>query len=357
MTRPTLSPLPLLVALGAAAFLSACGGTNPPVEEPPATAKAAPEEDATLECEGPPVTLTFDWPPTLQAAVRSLEIIEIRDTREPEPSRQAIETRHRLEVAPAGDDLRVAFQPVGDGRPRLDGLILEYGDRRADLRISGKDGTVVGIEGVEAMRAVHDEVRREAGLDEREAQDLLGRLEPEALTGEVRAWWHLVLSGWAGRTLACGEAASSTGRAPVWALGGEEVPMAFEWRYLGHEPCSEESGRGGQECVELAVVGRADPEEARRLHEARIRAVGGERAKGLRVQQAELVRVVQVRLEPRGMVLHGFRAEEHVGSAIELPDGKEVARRQSEGHAVAFQYGTGAPAVDSPDEPGHPGGP
>jgi hypothetical protein len=340
-----------------------CGGSGPEPEapRPGAAGEAVPDADAVakgqeppLECEGPPVTLSLDWPADLKARVQSLEVVEIRDSREEDPARQALETRHRMGVAPVEAGLRVTFRAMGDGRPRLDGFLLEYGGERADLVISKDDGTVLALEGLEAMRAAHDDVRRESGLGEREAEALVARFEPNVLRDEVRGWWNLILSGWVGRTIGCDEAQTTEGSTPVWALGGAEVPMSFEWRYLGSEPCAAESGRGDRQCVELAVVGRADSDETRRLHEERIRAVEGDRAEGLTVQRAELVRLVQVRMEPEGMILHGIRAEEHVGSAFELPDGEVAGRRQSEGHAVIFQYGS--PDVQWDDEPGEPGG-
>lgn len=354
----------IIIGIVATWAVAGCGGSNPDPAAPASDAVEAAvpdvenvahgEEEAPLECEGPPITLTFQWPPDLSAEVQSLEVVELRDSREEEPARQAAETRHRFQVEPDPEGLRVAFEALGEGRPRLDGLLLEYGGHRPDMILSEEDGAVRDLRGIEAMREGHEEVEREANINDREAAEILARFEPNVLLEEVRGWWDLVLSGWAGRTIGCDEVVKTDGQAPIWALGGEEVPIDYEWQYLGSEPCAEESGRGEQQCAELVVVGRADPDVTRDLHEARIRAVGGAQAEGLTVQRAELVRLVQIRVEPEGMRLHGIRAEEHVGSAFELPDGEQAGRRQSEGHALLFRYGSDE--VHSPDEPGEPGG-
>jgi hypothetical protein len=357
--------LPRILAIVPLAAIVGCGssGPEPRAANSEAVEAAVPnaeqiaegDERPPLECEGPPITPTFDWPPNLRADVRSLEVIELRDSREGDPANQVVETRHRLHIDSHEDGLRMAFEADGEGRPRLDGFLLEYGGQRPDMILSPEDGSIRALEGLDAMRAAHAEVTREADINSREGAEILARFEPNVLLEEVRGWWRLALSGWAGRTIACEETIKTDGEMAVWALGGSQVPMAYEWRYLGSEPCEEESGRGGQTCAELVVVGRADPAETRRLHEERIRAVGGPRASGLKVQRAELVRLVQVRLEPEGMLLHGIRAEEHIGSAFELPDGEVAGRRQSEGHAILFRYGT--QAVPSPDESRDPGGP
>ncbi|MFW6050042.1 MAG: hypothetical protein ACODAU_02640 [Myxococcota bacterium] len=353
-----------VVALGLAA--GACAsGERPEAETPASPPEArAPEpepgvveddEEELIECEGPPIELAFAWPETLEASVRSLELIEIEDSREEEPAQHAVPTRHRLEVQPRNDDrLAVRFETDGPGRPRLDGLLVEYGEVRPTLVVSEEGGELVAVEGVDAMRAAHDEVRDEQELSDEEASQVLERLDEDKLLPDMRAWWHMALSGWVGRRIGCDEVQTSQAKMPIKTLGAEGVSMELEWRYLGSAPCEEESGRGGQRCAELAVVARADPERTLELLEERVKKTAGQQAGSVDVQRAELVRLVRLRVEPATMILHGVRAEEHIASAFQLQGEPVAGRRQSDAHVLAFRYGTAA--LQSEDEPGGAGG-
>ncbi|MFW6086581.1 MAG: hypothetical protein ACODAG_05195, partial [Myxococcota bacterium] len=317
-----------LLLLGAGGSLGACASSERPEVETPtegASEEASEEapaeaevrerpdevaEEEAIECEGPPVELAFGWPRRLEARVKSLELIEIEDSRGEEPARHGVPTEHRLEVSPGGEDrLHVQFAAVGDGRPRLDGLIMEYGGERPTLVVGEEEGNLLALEGVGKMKASHDEVSEEQGLDEKEAAEIFQRLREEPLLDDARGWWHLVVSGWAGRRIGCDEAQTETREMPIKTLGGVSVPVAIEWRYLGEVPCGEGSGRQGQTCVELAALVQADPAQTQKLLEGRVQAASGAQGNALRVQRAELVRMVRVRVEPETLVLHRVRAE------------------------------------------------
>lgn len=372
MDRPKArATAPVLVAVlwSAGTLLGACASSEGPEVETaskaasePAPAEAevrkAPDEVAeeeAIECEGPPVELAFGWPKRLQARVKSLELIEIEDSRQEEPARHGVPTEHRLEVSPGGEDrLDVRFAAVGDGRPRLDGLIMEYGDARPTLVLDEEDGSLLALEGVKQMKESHEQVSEEQGLGEEEAAQLFQRLREAPLLDDARAWWHLVVSGWAGRRIGCDEAQTETREMPIKTLGGISVSVGIEWRYLGKAPCGEGSGREGQTCVELAALVQADPEQTQKLLEERVQAANGAQGQSLEVQRAELVRMVRLRVEPETLILHRVRAEEHIASAFALPGGRAAGRRQSDVHALAFQYGTDT--VESADESGDVGG-
>lgn len=229
----------------------------------PASAQTAPDS----------VTLRFGWKEGTEARVRYTQLIEREGDRD-QPSRLEIEgelTMHvhehdgglliehldplvtRFQASPplaADDPHRLVYSRLGTPMPHY---------------VVSVDGTLVGIEGQEALRTALAELlgpaAAQAGTLESVGRELLN--EP-LLLGTARERWNAQVGLWLGSTLKVGEPTVAETEEANPLLPSVVLPYVYRFELLGMEPCDDAEPRGPA-CARLGMMSLADPEELARV--------------------------------------------------------------------------------------------
>jgi hypothetical protein len=287
------------------------------------------------------VHLRFGWHAGLNAQVETTRL-QVRVSEGTDSTSGS--AQYMMHVAPHPSGLVVSYDnfvfPVtaDTGQAAQAGTLAEQAAAMVPKVVVDSAGAFVGIQDVEAVRARLDTLMTQM-LEAEEAaaarETIAAMVTEEALAGIAAQEWNAIVGRWAGADLATGERYGFEEQAALPLIPGAVVTMLSEFSVEGRTSCVD--GGAAEDCVEIRLVSRADPDVVTALlaqFTEQLRATPG---LGLAFESFEMQNEMVLVTEPATLRPHRVRLSKQM-KGIFSAEGERGEVSQSEVRTYRYTY-------------------